>query len=83
MLPANFASGSTWHNSHAESEGAAVLRITNHRRGNIKSRIVNSKSVVGVTYQRLLFTIDDVLEELNGEALQQSDPDYALQDPKD
>src|SRR5918992_1018637 len=43
MLTANFAAGSTWRNSHRKSEGAAVLRIMNHRRGNIKARIENSK----------------------------------------
>jgi len=82
MLTVNFAAGSTWRNSHRKSEGAVVLRTTNHRRGNSKSRFVNSKSAVPDNYQCLLFTVDDVLEELNGPALQQCGRYRGLQDPK-
>jgi hypothetical protein len=77
MLTANFAAGRTWRNSHRKSEGAAVLRITDHRRGNSKSRIVNSKSKAADR------RLPDSLEELNRPALQQRGRDNGLQDPKD
>src|SRR5687768_3497015 len=83
MLTANFAAGGTWRNSHRKGEGAAVLRITHHWRGNIKAPIENSKLTVRHLVSVLLFTIDDVLEELNGPALQKRGRDNGLQNPKD